>query len=864
MSKLLDSIPADRTKKEHIGFLEKVIWCDDEKPVSILALTDGKSVVVDAESKCFVSGQRYRFLGRWDEGKRGPQFKASTFVRDNPHTKTAVVKYLGDVCEGVGTKLAEKLWNQYGPEAVQTLREKPEQVAADGVMSADAAETAANDLRRYAHLEATRIDLFGLFASRGFPAKLVERAIAKWGVRAPHVVRSCPFRLLSARLPGCGWKRCDRMYLDMGKRPNALKRQALAGWNALREDRTGSTWVAAEVVVAAIRAAVPNAADPVKAVKLGVRAGLFGVKRIDKERWIAVGTHARAEQRVADALARLNACPVVQWPTALPVSAAQGDGLPSSHQVEQLLVALSRPVGCFTGGPGTGKTHSLAFAIQNVIERFGSDAVAVCAPTGKAADRATESLAARGIRIRATTIHQLLEIGRNGHDGSGWGFHRNRDNPLEQRFIIVDESSMIDTTLMADLLDACSPPSSAPGHAEISIPAGGQIPPACRRCSRPLTDPASWEIGYGPTCAKLVPEIAYAPVEPRTAQQEVVISAVPEMHFPGTHVLFVGDPFQLPPVGHGAPLRDMIAAGVPTGELTEVRRNAGAIVRACSAIKAGDMAAVRNTFCDTFNLDADDPDNLRFIECHPSKALDVVEQVLRNVTKFDPCWDAEIIVAINEKSDLSRKSVNERFAKALNPDGRRVAGIPFAVNDKVICLKNSKLPTCEFNDTLAAILREDSANYAINRDAEAFCANGQIGRVAAVGRDGMVVALGGRPNRDERLVWVPKSKPKAADEDDADTGREGGAMGDWDQAWGITCHKGQGSEWPLVLVLADKAGGSVADRNWWYTAISRAKVACLVIGDRAAFETQCKRAALVRRKTFLVEAIQETAGIVRE
>lgn len=783
MSKLLDSIPADRTKKEHIGFLEKVIWCDDEKPVCILALTDGKSVVVDAESKSFVRGQRYRFLGRWDEGKRGPQFKASTYVRDNPHTKTAVVKYLGDVCEGVGSRLAEKLWNQYGPEAVQTLREKPEQVAADGVMSADAAETAATDLRRYAHLEATRIDLFGLFAARGFPAKLVERAIAKWGVRAPHVVRSCPFRLLSARLPGCGWKRCDRMYLDMGKRPDSLKRQALAGWNALREDRTGSTWVAAEVVVAAIRAAVPNAADPVKAVKLGVRAGLFGVKRIGAERWIAVGTHARAEQRVADSLARLNRCRDVRWPTEIPVSQVEGDGLPSAHQVEQLRVATSRPVGCYTGGPGTGKTHSLSFVLADMVQRFGLEAVAVCAPTGKAADRATESLAARGIPLRATTIHQLLKIGRNGHDGGGWGFLHNRDCPLEQRVIVVDEGSMIETDRMADLLDACAD---------------------------------------------------------------------------GTHVLFVGDPFQLPPVGHGAPLRDMIAAGVPTGELTEVRRNAGAIVRACSAIKAGDMTAVRNTFCDTFHLEADDPDNLRIIECHPSKVLDVVEEVLRNVTKFDPCWDAEIIVAINEKSDLSRKSVNERFAKALNPDGRRVAGIPFAVGDKVICLKNSKLPTCEFFGSYAATLREDSAYYAINRDAEAFCANGQIGRCAAVGRDGMVVALGGRPQRDERLVWVPKSKPKAADEDDADNGREGGAMGDWDQAWGITCHKGQGSEWPLVLVLADKAGGSVADRNWWYTAISRAKVACLVIGDRAAFETQCKRAALVRRKTFLVEAIRET------
>jgi exodeoxyribonuclease V alpha subunit len=490
-------------------------------------------------------------------------------------------------------------------------------------------------------------------------------------------------------LPGAGWKRCDKLYLDLGKSRDSLKRQTLAGWNALKEDRTGSTWVPAETVVRGITEAVPTAADPVKAIKLGIRGGLFSVRRNGPERWIAVASHARAEQRIADSLARLlkSSC---QWPSEIPVSAAEGDGLPSTHQADELRRATSAAVGFYTGGPGTGKTHSLSFALKEVIARHGEDMVAVVAPTGKAAVRATESLAARGIGIRATTIHSFLEIGRNGHDGGGWGFCRNRDNPISQRFVIADESSMIDTNLAADFLDACGD---------------------------------------------------------------------------GTQVMFVGDPFQLPPVGHGAPLRDCLRAGLAQGNLTEVRRNAGAIVRACDAIKAG----TRPVFCEAFELDAADPANLRFIECRPNETLDVIEKVLRSVTRFDPVWESQILVATNDKSDVSRKAVNARFGKVLNPDGRRVSELPFAVGDKVICLKNSQLrpavPVGMFTDKSQL---EHVGNYQVDANGAAFVANGEVGRVAAVGPTGMIVAIG------SKSVWIPKAK-KRSDEEEQGEESTGGA-----------------------------------------------------------------------------------------
>lgn len=852
------SRPHDPTKREHLGLLDRVIWRDDDKPACILALTDGKVVVADAPSAAFVRGQRYRFLGRWDDSDRGYRFKAATYTRDQPATRVAVVKYLSDVCSGVGAKIADRLWDAYGPDAVATLREKPREVAAAGVMGEEAALAAADELVRHGHLEKTRIDLHGLFAGRGFPGKLIDRAIGEWGARAPEVVRANPYRLLTAKLPGCGFKRCDSLYLDLGGKADALKRQALAGWNALRDDRSGSTWVPAGNVVAAIQDAVKTA-DPVKAIKLGVRGGMFGLRRDGAARWVAVADHARAERRVADAIAALRSSPVL-WPADVPVTGREGDGLPSAHQAEQLRRATAAAVGLFTGGPGTGKTHTLSFLLRALIAEWGVSAVAVAAPTGKAAVRATESLAARGVPLQATTVHKLLMTVEStkkagepvwrfsgngwqlGEDAKVWRFPRNRNNPLRQRFVIVDESSMIDTTLMADLLDACVPPTLLPAESPRLVLPGGIIYPRCRRCNRVLTDAASWATGYGPTCINLVSPDDRAAVNPEVADRETVVPGRPEEHLPGTHVLFVGDPFQLMPVGHGAPLRDMIAAGLPRGNLVEVRRNAGLIVRGCQAIKDGHAPA----FAAKLDIDADDPQNLAFIDCRPADVLDTVEKLLGSMTRFDPRWDCQVLVATNDKSEVSRKAVNARLGKFLNPDGRRVPGLPFAVGDKVICLANSRLPAAEPVGTFGRPDMAEDAGYYRRCEEQVFVANGEVGRVLAVGPAGFVVAVG------TKSVWVAKSKPRA---DDAEDGEGGGVMGDWDHAWAITTHKSQGGEWPVVIALADRAGGGVADRNWWYTAVSRASKACLVVGDRSAFETQRARQSIAKRKTFLAELL---------
>lgn len=440
------------------------------------------------------------------------------------------------------------------------------------------------------------------------------------------------------------------------------------------------------------------------------------------------------------------------WPDASRASSL------SDHQRDKLALAMAARLGLLLGTPGTGKTYTTGALVDVLAEDYGMRSIAVCAPTGKAAVRMSAAMHRAGVPLRATTIHQLLEIGANGHDGGDWQFKRNAKNPLDQRFVIVDEASMVDTDLAAALFAAL----------------GAE-----------------------------------------------------------THLLFVGDPYQLPPVGHGAPLRDLIAAGVPYGELTEIQRNAGLIVRACAAIRAGEDFEA----CDRFEEEAGR--NLRHIE--EEKAEQQLERLLTLFVRladsghnWHPLWDVQVILATNDSGPLCRKAVNRLLQAHLNPLGVSSPDHSFRVGDKIICLRNHW--GLDANDP---------------RGNPHYIANGEIGEVLDVSRAGKIMVSFNRP---ERTIVAPVGKSKGEEEE----GHSGTRSCDFDLGYAITCHKSQGSEWPVVIVLIDNSSGArrICTREWLYTALSRASQLCITIGRLHSAQLIAKRPALDRRKTLLAERIR--------
>ncbi len=500
------------------------------------------NIVGNAEEDDLKLHMTYRWYGVYKQHDTyGEQFAFSTFGLHKPLGRTGVIKYLQE-CPHIGEATAIQLWNLFNSDAVRICRTAPE-VIADKVprLTLAKCEEIASKLKEMSAIENLSIEAMDLFTGRGFPKKTAQNAIKAWGAKAIEIVTRDPYKLM--RFRGIGFKKCDSMWKDLGLPLNKLKRQVYCIWHAISSGNNGDVWfseaMAKQHLLENMPAGVEINID--RAVKLAVRAKMlaemhwcdkcgntgtteqpdlfFGDEMVqgscpvcefgtNKPRWLAEWKQAEAEEYIARHLAdSLQEKP--QWPQL--AETPEGQPGPSKHQIEELGKALVSTLCILLGSPGTGKTFSFGYLAKAIIAQFGENSLAGAAPTGIAAQRMREALAAAGCNVIVKTHHGLLGV-EEADEGGGWVFKHNERKPLPYKFLFLDEQSMDDAMIFAALLKARAK---------------------------------------------------------------------------GTHILFIGDTNQLPPVGNGAPLRDMVKAGIACGNLIEIRRNAGTIVRACAQIRDG-------------------------------------------------------------------------------------------------------------------------------------------------------------------------------------------------------------------------------------------------------------------------------------
>lgn len=707
----------------------------------------------------FIPGLTYRVWGRCRaEDKWGKQFEMSSYLLAQPRSRRGSVRYLMQA-PGIGESTANALWDAYQSDCVTKLRTSPGACSISiPRLTAKCAEKAAKWLNEQAAIEAVYIDLYNLLDGRGFQRSVYRKAIELWGNRAAEKIRQNPYLLHLRKLPGVGFLRADKLYKELGKNPLRIKRQAMCAHYAISSDTQGNTWFPADRIKSALREHIDSVKkiDAMKALKLSVRGKLLTVHRDEHgSLWIADARKARDEKEIARRIFDRDESKCCAWPSL------DSETKLSEHQREQALEAMQGPVAIVGGTPGSGKTTMAAAIVRSWARQYGLSSILPLTPTGKAAVRFSEALHKNHLPIKARTIHSALGLGSSEDEQSGVS-----DEPMPQSLFVIDEASMLDSSLTAHVFRA-----------------------------------------FGE----------------------------------GSRMLVIGDICQLPPVGHGAPLRDMINAGLPYGELTKIWRNSGRIVKACKQIKEDGFF----DFSPAIDMAAEDPENLLLCEkWKPEEQIAQLEMILNRIKSggnYDPIWHVQVICAVNAKTGVSRKILNTRLQNLFNPNGERAGDNPFRVKDKIINTKNGWLPPQNIADIDAALLR----------NGKVFVANGEMGEVTGVAPKYTIVEL----QSPYRVLRIPRG---AAEENDDDEDKTGTGC-NFDLGYCVSGHKMQGSQAPIIIPVIDESPNAqrVMSREWIFTALSRAEKMCICIGRKKTIMDCCGRTALAERKTFLTEHLRD-------
>jgi exodeoxyribonuclease V alpha subunit len=530
-------------------------------------------------------------------------------------------------------------------------------------------------------------EVLDLLVPAGVDARLAARVIDLLGPPAPRLLRDDPWRLLE--LPGVSVADADRVarsVLPGVRRDDPRRARALVGVCLAREARDGHTVTAHAQVLAAVREY--DAGDPTTAAAAAVESGAVVAVEYGAEAppLLGLARYVAAERSVAAAIERLRG-------SAEPIKAARrkvGDTALDATQRAAVTAALREGVSVLTGGPGTGKSRTVATLVA-LAESVGKS-VALAAPTGRAAKRLEQLCDSP-----AATLHRLLGAQpRQSGDGVRFdgGFARGTDWPLDEDVVVVDEASMLDIELADALLSACAD---------------------------------------------------------------------------GTHLLFVGDAAQLPSIGPGRVLGDLIDSGaVPVTSLTTLYRQAegGSIARLATAVRSGELPPV------------DDPTREVVVVAARGSA-DAAHRVVQLVTDSIPralgiaAEQVQVVTPVH-RGGAGTQALNAALKARLNP-GRGTRR--FDVGDRVVATAN-------------------------HLEAEPFgYANGEVGTVADVEPSGAVT------------VEFASGPAEVS----------GKALADLTHGWAITVHRAQGSEFPAAVVVLPPEAGGMLSRPLVYTALTRAE-----------------------------------------
>lgn len=710
---------------------------------------DEREAVITGYFPRIHENESYFFYGELKDHPRfGLQFQVSHFRKDIPKTKQGVVSYLsGELFKGIGKKTAESIVNTLGENAISKILNEPSLLDSVPKLPPDKAKQLYDTLMQHQGLEQVMIAL----NQYGFGPQLSMKIYQAYKDETLNIIQKNPYKLVED-IEGIGFGRADELGFQIGILGSHPDRIRAATLYILEQDslQDGHVYLRAEDLLERTKQLLEeNKRDSVEFTAISdelIKLEEEGKVVIEEQR-IYLPSLFYSEKGIVTNIKRLlvqteydELFPESEFLLALGKLEERLGVQYAPKQKEAIQTALMSPMLILTGGPGTGKTT----VIKGIVELYGelhgcslnpkdykkdeTFPFLLAAPTGRAAKRMTESTG-----LPAMTIHRLL--GWNGTEG----FDRNEDNRLEGKFLIIDETSMVDVWLAHQLF-----------------------------------------------------------------------KALPD----DIQVILVGDEDQLPSVGPGQVLKDLLRSErVPVVRLTEIYRQAegSSIIELSHEIKKGHLPA---------DVAVQKPDR-SFIKCSTAQIADVINKVALNAKKKGyKAKDIQVLAPMYRgPAGIDRLNVLLQEIFNPNPDGSRkellFGEVKYRIGDKVLQLVNQP-------------------------DQNVF--NGDIGEIISI-----FYAKENTEKQDMVIVSFDGIEITYTRQD----------LMQITHAYCCSVHKSQGSEFPIVILPVVKSYYRMLRRNLLYTAITRSKQALVIVGEEEALRIGIERGDDQKRQTTLTEKLQE-------
>ena len=732
------------------GYVDHIIYRNTDNGYTVLIL-----IVEEEELTCvgtfsdIVEGENIEAKGEYtDHPTYGRQFKVVSYEEKAPEDELAIERYLGSgAIKGIGIALAARIVRRFKEDTFRIIEEEPERLAEIKGISERKAMEIAEQVNEKKDLRQAMIFL----QQYGIHTNLAVKIYNTYGSEIYSILTENPYRLADD-IDGVGFRTADEIATRVGIRTDSDFRIRSGILYALQlASGEGHTYLPLEELTqraSALLEVDPENIEP-HYMNLAMDRKII-MQQNDGVTQIYATSFYYMEANSATMLKQLDISYEVgdeEIEARIHKIEKQTKMELDEHQVEAVKEAVRNGLLIITGGPGTGKTTT----INTIIRYFESEGLDIflAAPTGRAAKRMSETTG-----FEARTIHRMLEL----------------------------TGGMVDETSAGSGMTAAA----RAGTGSTGNGMGG----AGIHFERNETNPLETDV-------IIVDEMSMVDISLMYALLKAVAA--------GTRLILVGDTNQLPSVGPGSVLKDIIdSEQFHTVKLTKIFRQASTsdIIVNAHKINRGERISLDNQSRDFFFLKRYDAD----------KIINVMLQLIKQkLPKYVDAGEYDIqVLTPMRKGLLGVERLNQILQMYLNPPDKKkrekeYGSMVFREGDKVMQVKNNYQMEWEIRTKHGLCIDKGTGIF-----------NGDTGIIEEINDFAETMTI----SFDEGKMVEYSFKN----------------LEELELAYAVTIHKSQGSEYPAVVIPLLTGPRMLMNRNLLYTAVTRAKKCVTIVGDENTFD----------------------------